>query len=642
MKSIEHEWVEAMNWIRETVWLRVKNFGMHSPERSLCLVIFVLSLAVYLLNQQTITSNDNIPTSLLSLNWLEHHTLHLDAFRGGHFYGPNGRCPNCIDGTPYFFTEAPNGYLTTTYPIGTSIVTFPIYALLFVVLKGLSILQTLMSGVPSSLLDLTGPNFERYREPYEKLVAAIATAITIVLFYLLTRLKFDRPVALLTTFTFAFATLIWVIAAQGLRQHTATVLVLTALILALFKANRVAGRERAVLLIVSGILCGLLPGIRPTNLLFVLTVGLYAIATYGKDSRFFLMGLPSALLAMGWNVYFFGFSPSNLLTAGYSRLLNHGAGSYHFTLSAFWHGFWGQLISPSRGLLVYSPVLLFALPGAYQVIKLRSEKDERLIAALLLACGVLFLQYCFYVPWWGAVSYGSRFLTDVLPILGFLLAFFIARHFLPLQPSRLSRSLSMLFLLCLIFSTGVQIVGAFSQPRLWEPVPYWRVERLWDWHDGPIVRHGRNLLSRIHRPIEDPSRYLQQLSGTIERVDRGDRPALNHLVAPAGRGQMLTAIVQNTGSDRWYGYETGMVQGRAQVRVRVMDGNQRAIATSFLYVSGNPAPGEQAEAIGMVRVPQQTGDYQLVFDLMVVGLGRMPNQPPRPYELPLRVVPRAN
>src|SRR5262249_41557538 len=148
-------------------------------------------------------------------------------------------------------------------------------------------------------------------------------------------------------------------------------------------------------------------------------------------------------------------------------------------------GLAGLLVSPSRGLLVYSPVLLFALGGAVLAF---GERVAPLLRWLAGAAGASVLMLAGFSVWWGGHSFGPRLLADVLPILALLL--------LPVWP-RLqgSRPLRAVFLVLLGLSVGVQVVGAFYHPSSrsldWNTSPRDVDEahdRLWDWTDPQILR----------------------------------------------------------------------------------------------------------------------------------------------------------
>ena len=81
----------------------------------------------------------------------------------------------------------------------------------------------------------------------------------------------------------------------------------------------------------------------------------------------------------------------------------------------------GNLVSPARGLFVYSPVLLLALSGL--VLALR-QREERLLSACFAIIVVMhWLVVSRFPHWWGGHSYGPRFMTDIVPFLAYFVAF---------------------------------------------------------------------------------------------------------------------------------------------------------------------------------------------------------------------------
>jgi len=79
----------------------------------------------------------------------------------------------------------------------------------------------------------------------------------------------------------------------------------------------------------------------------------------------------------------------------------------------------GLLISPGRGLFVYSPFLLLVL--AFSLWLIPTLKPYRLLVLLGLWLGLHLLIIVRAASWWGGASYGPRLLVDVLPAW-FLLA----------------------------------------------------------------------------------------------------------------------------------------------------------------------------------------------------------------------------
>ncbi|MGJ3247467.1 MAG: hypothetical protein ACFE0I_15515 [Elainellaceae cyanobacterium] len=603
---------------------QVKQIVSRRPQQSIGIVIFITCLLVYLANNQLISSNDNIPNSLLAFQWLKHHSLNFDAFRDSFYFRGNN--------SPYFFVEAPNGHLTSTYPIGTAIVTFPLYCLFFIYLKIASLINSGVSGIE---LEISSQEFVPYAEACEKFAATIITSVSVVFFYLAARLRFSRAIALLGTLTFAVATPTWALISQGLRQHTASNFVLMALILCLLKVNRIQGTPKRLLLLVAGILCGLIITVRPTSLLFAVTIFLYGVVTYRKQALYLLLGGTLALLTVAWNVYYFG---SWSIVGGYSRQFDVGASSYDLSSGYASEAFAGLLVSPSEGYLIFAPVAIFAGLGAYQVFKQRSDPDERLIGALTLACLILFIHYCFYVPWsGGSGSYGPRFLSDTLPVVGLLICYFLS-HFIErryYQTSRFWTGLLVVFLACYGAGFSIQAVGAFSDTS-WGTVPLplnYEKTRVWNLTDSRIIRHVRSIVSEVNPPIGDEDEYLKDFRGTITTVTKIDKQSRDELppetpiVGKAGSRVVLIADLENIGTAPWYGYQYALDRGEAQVRVGFVKPDQtwtELKSDSRLYISSTVQPGEHTKAIGLVQLPNQPGNYQLTFNLVAHRLIRFP------------------
>jgi hypothetical protein len=624
-------------YVMNKVLNRVHQFVYTKNQTAIALIIFVTCLIVYLANNRTITSNDNIPSSLLAFNWLENHTLDLDIFRNSAYYGTD--CSQCLDTAPYFFAEAPNGHLTSTYPIGVSIITFPLYFVFFVWIKFWDLIQTILTGVPHPFPDITKQDFDSQRLFFEKIAAAISTALAVSIFYLSVRLKFSQAIALLSTFIYAFATSAWVSSAQGLRQHTISNLVVTSLIFCVLKVNASAGNCRRVLLVLTGILCGLLPGVRVSSFLFTVAVTLYIIFAYRKESIFLFLGFSSLLLNALWNFHYFGFGLSRFIVGGYSRMTTKGSffeEYYHFTIERLAGGFLFLLANPNFGLLMFSPVLIFGVLAIAQVFQLRANRDEQFILCMTFAAFILFIQYCFFRNWTGGnSSNGPRYMTDLLPVITYLTAYSIAYWFESSHQKNTVLRLSVcgIFLACLMFSTFVQTVGVFGRtPWGIVPIPLNDV-RVWDWQDTQIQRHWNSLYFKFAQPIDDKKKYGKAFSGQIQQITTpNQQPISSNLVVFPARKMILRAELKNTGISQWYGYETGMETGVALVRASFLQGSGEQVKTANrgkLFVSGMPKAGDSAIAVGSIVFPRKPGQYQLVFDMAVQGMEKFVNESTR-------------
>jgi hypothetical protein len=491
--------------------------------------------------------------------------------------------------------------------------------------------QSILTGETVHLLDITAQSFDIYRVAFDKLAATIATALTVVVFFLSLRLKFSFNTAFITAIVYAFATSAWSLNSQGLRQHTISNLLVFSIVLCLFKANRSQGTRRCILLLTAGICCGLLPGVRLSSALYSIAAVVYAVFAYRKQAIFLLLGLPAALLSIAWNAYYFG-----NLTGGYSTLLARNAGDYVFSLDYFVRAFAGLLFSPSIGLLIFSPTALFTIPGAFLIWKQRSGHDEKLLLCLIFAAIGIFINYCFFRPWTGgSAPFGSRYMTDLLPAIGFSIAYFLAdqidRGFdNKLQTSTSLSPMLIVFLICAVLSASIQMIGVSSRTS-WGTVPtplVANINRVWHLRDSRIERHIRSMYADFSNPIPDKAAYVAGLSGVIEQVKyHTNEPLPNALVSAAQARKILRATVRNTGQSLWYGYETGMGKGEIKVRVRFFNANDKEIKTgdaNLLHLSGTARPGESTEAIGRIFFPAKPGRYKMVFDLVAHRLGEFP------------------
>ena len=83
--------------------------------------------------------------------------------------------------------------------------------------------------------------------------------------------------------------------------------------------------------------------------------------------------------------------------------------------STFGEAFAADAISPSRGILIYSPIVLASVAGAIIALK----RDRRDWLFWILGADIL-LHWCliaaFHEQWWAGNSSGPRFFTDVVPV----------------------------------------------------------------------------------------------------------------------------------------------------------------------------------------------------------------------------------
>jgi hypothetical protein len=160
----------------------------------------------------------------------------------------------------------------------------------------------------------------------------------------------------------------------------------------------------------------------------------------------------------------------------------------------FWEALAGNVISPSRGLFLFSPVFLFSFVGV--AIKIR-RRDFGLLDALL--GGVIVLHWIAISSlghWWAGYSYGPRFFSDMIPLFIYFLIPVLEQFpwpgvKTPPHPA-LRRCYVGLFVLCAAFSVFAHARGAMSiTANEWNAYPLnidKHPERLWDWTDPQFLR----------------------------------------------------------------------------------------------------------------------------------------------------------
>ncbi len=124
-------------------------------------------------------------------------------------------------------------------------------------------------------------------------------------------------------------------------------------------------------------------------------------------------GLPFALLLLWDNALHTGsaWTPTFAVVAGeIGARLGQGQGAFSGNVGL---GFLGLLFSPSRGLLVFSPLVLLALPGLRRGL---TEREPWVVAGALGVLLVLGLNAS-YADWWGASCWGPRRLMELCPLL---------------------------------------------------------------------------------------------------------------------------------------------------------------------------------------------------------------------------------
>jgi hypothetical protein len=356
------------------------------------LLFTTLSLA----NLLVIWSPDVLPASLFAWTVVREGDVDYDEFtfidRQAYFFRACGestfsgepRIPRALGGPP---PPGPTDHVCTIFPPGAALLALPFLAPL-----------ALAGAPPENLPLLLGVG---------KIIGAVEEALAAALLIAaLARVATPRW-SLMLGLLYLLATAVRTTSSQALWQHGAVHLLEALalyLVVPLFLGDH-PGRRR---LVAAGLALGFAVVVRQTSVVALVAV-LLALFAGGHSWRPLALGAVAGLLPLPlYDLVAFG----NPLEQGY------GVKPFATPLEV---GLYGLLFSPSRGLFVYSPFLLFAIPPL-----LRAWRSPQALAPLVRWLGVaslgLVLVYATYAEWWGGRVFGARFLTDVLPALFLALA----------------------------------------------------------------------------------------------------------------------------------------------------------------------------------------------------------------------------
>jgi hypothetical protein len=295
-----------------------------------------------------------------------------------------------------------------------------------------------------------------------RVAAALLTAAAAALLFLAARRWLAPRAALGLALLFALGTPAWSVSSQTLWQHPSDLFCLAAGALALTRLP--GGRWPAAL---AGLALAAAALCRPQSAVFAAVAFGWLVRSDRRAAAAFAAGaLGPILLLLAWNGWYLGgplrFGQAEL---GMAVALSKTGVADPWPLRLD-QTLPGLLLSPSRGLLVFSPFLALAAWGA--VLAWRSPA-HRALRPLAVAVALLLLVEGAWFDWWGGWSYGWRRLLGLAPALTLLLV--------PLAPwlaaARWRRAL-----LCVLaaWAVALQAMGAQAYDLSgWNARPAWRM-----------------------------------------------------------------------------------------------------------------------------------------------------------------------
>lgn len=461
------------------------------------LVLFLCVVAVYVNSPVQQTGADARLSIHTALAFLRQGNFNLDMYAA-------------VPGTSYQALKI-DGHLYPYYPIGTPLMAAPF-------------LYPYTLWNPNAFADV-----EQYYASAEIIIASIITALTVVTIYAIARLSLPAPYALLLALIAAFCTAAWSTASRGLWQHGPSMLCLAlALYLTLLAQRRPWLIQLATLPLAFAYV------VRPTNSLAIVVWSLFVLIEYRRYFVRYLLGLAAVFAA---------FVAVNLANYGAPLPLYYVQRNL-FSLTAIPEGLASILFSPSRGLLVYSPVMALAGVGAVMALRdrTRDRRDRRLHICVVTIVVAQVLLVSTFIDWSGGISLGPRYLSDIIPYLMYLMIPVIPALFSPAAGVRPS----------LVLAAGLVVVSVFVHARgalnievfAWNHLPISLdddMSRMWDWYDLPFLR-GISRLDPLIPPklwrlppaihiLRDTARE-SRTEVTLALQDERNREFYLHLTAP--------------------------------------------------------------------------------------------------------------
>jgi hypothetical protein len=449
--------------------------------------VFALAMVCYTANGKTIGSGDTLPARYLPFAILNHGTFYLDDF------------PFLHHRKAYWMQRIGN-HRVSFYPVGAAIAALPWYV------------PAIIAGAQPG---------ERRSEDLEKLAAAGMVALSVALLFAALRRLTTRKGALWITLTYALGTSSLSLSSQGLWQHGASQLAFSMAIVCLVRARQgdawwagLAGLPLAF-----AVVC------RQTNLaLFVSLAGYVALVHRRQLALFAASAAVPFAFQLWYNVTYL----ESFFWTQIALDSRHWRGQAKNTLP-------GLLLSPSRGLFVYSPVFVFSLVGFALAFRRGGDGVVRAIAlGALLVLGV----YSRWWEWWGGACYGPRMLADLAPLLAYAIhpcVDFLERV----------RAWRLVFGAALAWSVLAHAAGAYWYDGSWggrlSSPNEGLYATLWAWRDNPLLNSFRDVTVGGFAAIaggREPADLAREraLRAEIQASPDEDRPliALRDLHAASG------------------------------------------------------------------------------------------------------------
>jgi hypothetical protein len=470
------------NWNSET---SMKNFLL--VFFSSLVIFFVSWFVVYKigLNNLVIQSEDTLPTIFLPVTVLKEGTLYADTYYKmllDKYPHPDDK--SYVKGLVPFYLkkvvpsiglssdQSLSPHYITAFPIISGLLAVPIY--LIPVLMGINITWEnlyVLSHLSSSFIVALSGGF----------------------MYLLLKKHFvsSKKKALLLTGVYLFGTVNYALISQALWQHGSVQLFTILGVYFLLNALSNETFDKLSQYFWSGLFIGLAVLSRPTAALsYVLLFSLIYFASRSSIKAlfyrtfFYFLGLvPVAVFFIWYNATYF----LDIGNQGYSSQLGNS------WLSKFPEGFLGVWLSPSKGILIYSPIIIFSLLGTFLVLRKSGWRTNYKYAIFALIVLIHTLVIGKWKHWYGGWSFGYRMSSDIIPYLILMMV--------PFVESQWFEKFRKTFFILLAIAVLMQIFGIIFFDGVWHAAydqGFENTSWLWSIKDSEIVFNIRRILVKFN------------------------------------------------------------------------------------------------------------------------------------------------
>jgi hypothetical protein len=427
-------------------------------------VIFIITFFFFLTSPVRQVADSNY-SMLVSQSLLDHGSFTLDRYviPGFNSSLPTEPQPNL---KPYQL-QLKGNHIYYYFPPGSSVLSVPYVA--FMRLLGFSPVD-----------DQAVFNYWGERSIEISLAALLMGVLSSVFFYT-SRILLPLSWSVVIAIGGALGTQVWSTTSRGLWSDTWGIFLLGFVVWMLLAQEAGVRPVRPVLL---ASLLSWTYFVRPTYGIPIIAIVGYMLISYPSRSvRFLMTGVAWLFAFILYSRYHFGQSLPDYYQA--NRL----------TFDSFPLAFAGNLISPSRGLLIFVPIIVFVF---YLIVRYKKELTyRRLVVVSMFIIAAHLILVAGFSPWWGGHCYGPRYTAGLIPWFVLLGILSIKAALTAQEKSdstklynrwKIEQVLGGIMLACSMTINGNGAVNRRTSNWNLRPVNVdERPERVWDWRDPQFL-----------------------------------------------------------------------------------------------------------------------------------------------------------